>query len=64
MGYTLILKEIRLQKKFTQKEVYEGICSDRHYIRIENNEVNPATDILMAIAKRLDVSIEELFIKE
>lgn len=57
------LKEIRKVKGLTMEQVYLGICSKRHYIRLEKNECEINITYLCHFSNRLGVSIEKL-IKE
>ncbi|MBK0347334.1 helix-turn-helix transcriptional regulator [Aerococcaceae bacterium zg-ZJ1578] len=56
----LKIKEIRLAKGMTQKEVYINICSRKQYSRIENNQCETSLYFAASIAKRLGVVVEEI----
>ncbi len=55
------IKRIRKQKKMTQKELCEGICSQAEISKIENGRNSPTIDLLQQIAKRLRVPLSLLF---
>lgn len=63
MEYTLRLKEIRQEKRLRQEDAYEGICSQRHYSRIENNKSNISVYLLLEFATRLESSLDDMFCK-
>ena len=55
------IKELRIQKKLTQAglAIHAG-CSQNQISRIELGECNPTADILLALAKFFDVSVDYL----
>ena len=55
------IKRIRKQKKMTQKELCDGICSQAEISKIENGRNSPTIDLLQQIAKRLRVPLSLLF---
>ena len=56
------LKEARIEKGLTQKELAEkSNKSERQIIRIENGKGNPTIKTLKDIAKALNVTVGELF---
>lgn len=55
------IKRIRKQKKMTQKELCEGICSQAEISKIENGRNSPTIDLLQQIAKRLRIPMSMLF---
>lgn len=61
MGYRL--KEIREQKKLTQEELEKASGVSRQTISaIENNdEYQAKTGTLMALARAMDVTIDQIF---
>ncbi|MBK0348281.1 helix-turn-helix transcriptional regulator [Aerococcaceae bacterium zg-ZJ1578] len=63
MEYMLKIKEIRKAKHMTQQQVYQDICSDRHYSRIENNQSNISIYLLLEFAERLNCMVDDLIIK-
>lgn len=56
------LKKLRLTYGLTQSQIaYKiGTC-ERHYRRIEKENLDPRTSISLAIAKVLNSTVEELF---
>jgi len=56
------IKEIRMKKGLTQKELSEqSNLSERQIIRIENNKSNPTLCTLDRIAKALNKTVDEIF---
>ena len=64
MGYRL--KEIREQKKLTQEELEKASGVSRQTISaIENNdEYQAKTGTLMALARAMDVTIDQIFFEK
>ncbi|MGL4774384.1 MAG: helix-turn-helix transcriptional regulator [Clostridium sp.] len=59
------LRRIREEKKYTQTYVGKEIGVSRQQIsKIERGEASPRIDIIKAIAKVLNVSLEELIKEE
>lgn len=55
------IKELRLNKKVTQKEIAEGIgVSSVSIQRFEYGSVRPSLDTLLALADYFDVSLDYL----
>ena len=55
------IKRIRKEKKMTQKELCDGICSQAEISKIENGRNSPTIDLLQQIAKRLRIPMSILF---
>jgi len=55
------IKRIRKEKKMTQKELCDGICSQAEISKIENGRNSPTIDLLQQISKRLRVPLSLLF---
>lgn len=53
-------KKIRAQRALTQREIYSGLCSRRHYSRIENGHQLPSVYLLYYFAKRFGLLMEDL----
>lgn len=59
------IKELRTNKKLTQKELGDICGVSRQTINmIENNKYDPTLQLAMKIARTLEISVEELFILE
>lgn len=57
------IKELRLQKKFTQKQVAEKLGVSCQAISKWENHINaPDIDLIPEIAKLFEVSIDSLFL--
>jgi transcriptional regulator with XRE-family HTH domain len=55
------LKELRKEKKRTQKDMAELLnCTDRHYQRIEYGQINVPSLDLVTLADYFDVSADYL----
>ena len=48
-----IIKELRKKKKFSQKQLAEGICSIEYISKIENNKKSPSTEIASKLLAKL-----------
>lgn len=57
VNYSEKIKQLRLQKNMTQKDLANGICSQGLISKIEKNEVDSDIKILSKIADRLEVSV-------
>lgn len=55
------IKAGRLKKNMTQQELAEGICTQATISNIEKAGKIPAITLLLAIADRLDIDIDELY---
>jgi len=55
------LKDLRLKKNLSRKQLAEGICSVSYITRIENGSRCPTSVILRQLATKLGVTTEELF---
>lgn len=55
------LKEIRIQKGFSQKTVADGLeCSPTVYSRYETGERQPSIDVLLKLSAFFNVSVDYL----
>lgn len=56
------LKEKRIDKRMTQRELSEKASISRPYLnKIENGKAVPSTTVALELARTLDCSVEELF---
>ena len=56
-----MIKEIRLNKKYTQERMADILgISLRQYVRIDNEEDLPRRDVLKALIKELELTDEEI----
>lgn len=55
------LKELRLKKNMSRRELADGICSVSYITRIENGDRCPSSVILRQITTRLGVAPDDLF---
>jgi len=51
------IRQIRIHKKLTQKDLVDGICSLTYLSRIENKQIQPSKAFLLKIADKLDINI-------
>lgn len=58
------IKELRKQKKLTQKKLAEGVCTQVTISKIENKNSIPTIRILTKICERLNVQIEDVVVVE
>lgn len=58
------LKQIRLDKEMTQRDLYQHLCSRRQYSRIENNHSHPSVFLLYQFAKLLNVKLDDLIVDD
>lgn len=56
------IKQIRKQKKMTQTDVATGIITKSMLSMVENGKATPSVPALQAIARRLQVAVEELML--
>lgn len=56
------IKHIRKQKKMTQTDVSAGIITKSMLSMVENGKATPSVPALQAIARRLQVTVEELML--
>lgn len=54
------IRQLRIHKQLTQKELTEGICSITYLSRIENGQINPSAEFLRKVSKRLGYDLTEL----
>lgn len=59
-----IIKQERINKKLSQKELAEGICSQGMISSTEHGDYIPNTAIFIAICSKLNLSIDKAFLKE
>lgn len=55
-----VLKELRKEKGLTQKELATGICAQSMLSAIENNVYVPNANLLVNLANRLEVNLNEI----
>ncbi|MGX7419839.1 helix-turn-helix domain-containing protein [Carnobacterium gallinarum] len=55
------IKEIRLIKGITQRELAEGICTQATISNLENETSLPSLSILLSIADRLNIDFSEIY---
>lgn len=60
----LKIKAERQKLGMLQREIYQNLCSKRHYQRIEKGEVIPSVYLLYKISRKLNINMEELIILE
>lgn len=60
MPFGAKIRELRIKKGLTQSELAEGICTPSMISLIESDRANPSDKVLLALADRLGVTLEEL----
>ncbi|WP_338232502.1 helix-turn-helix domain-containing protein [Companilactobacillus muriivasis] len=55
-----VLKELRKEKGLTQKELAEGVCAQSMLSAIENDVYIPNANLLVNLAKKLEVDLNEI----
>ncbi|MCC4312311.1 Cro/Cl family transcriptional regulator [Carnobacterium maltaromaticum] len=55
------LKERRLSKGLTQKQLADGICTQATISNLENNSSIPTFPVLMSLATKLDIEFKEIY---
>lgn len=64
MNYKLKIKELRTQKGIYQKDLAENIGISSNYLsELEHNKFDIRFGLLLEIAKKLNVDIEDLYEK-
>ncbi|MQS76744.1 helix-turn-helix domain-containing protein [Companilactobacillus halodurans] len=56
----MVLKELRQEKKMTQKELADGICAQSMLSAIENDIYVPNANLLINLVNRLEVDLNEI----
>lgn len=59
-SFGAVIKEIRKNRKLTQKMLSEDICSQSVLSRIENNEELPNVVVMQQICQRLGVTMDQI----
>ncbi|MFD1900017.1 helix-turn-helix domain-containing protein [Enterococcus termitis] len=59
-SFGAVIKEIRKNRKLTQKMLSEDICSQSVLSRIENNEELPNVVVMQQLCQRLGVTIDQI----
>ncbi|WP_165958694.1 helix-turn-helix domain-containing protein [Macrococcoides bohemicum] len=54
------IKKRRLELNMTQKALSNGICTQSQISKIEKNEIIPLSNLLLSIAKKLNISMDVL----
>ena len=54
-----VLKEIRIDRGYSQQYVAEGIMGQSAYSKIERNEIEPTFRKWLAILEKLNISVDE-----
>jgi putative transcriptional regulator len=58
-----LIKEIRKSKKLSQEDLAESCGVSRQTINaIENNKYNPSLSLAFSLARKLDVTVDGLFL--
>ena len=55
-----VLKELRKEKSFTQKQLAQGVCAQSMLSAIENDVYVPNANLLINLANKLDVDLNEI----
>lgn len=55
-----VIRRIRKEMGYSQKELCEGICTINSIARIESNKTSPSFEILLALVNRLGVSLDKI----
>lgn len=58
-NYGTVLKKIRTDKNFTQKDIYKNIMTRQSYYLLESNKVIPAFNTFLQILEKLLITTEE-----
>jgi len=56
------IKQLRSERKMTQKELAKGVCSQAELSKIENGKTMPTIDLVQRLSQKLHISMEQLFI--
>lgn len=59
-NYGLLIKQLRTERKWTQYELAEGVCSQATISKIEKGLLVPDAEILMGLAKKFDTKVSLL----
>ncbi|MBM7690739.1 transcriptional regulator with XRE-family HTH domain [Peribacillus deserti] len=58
------IKEIRKARKYTQKELADGICTQAYISKLESGFIIPSADFLYRISIRMGISMNDFFLNK
>lgn len=56
------IKQLRIEKNLTQKELAKGVCSQAELSKIENGKIMPTIDLVQRLSQKLHISMDQIFI--
>ncbi|WP_294741075.1 helix-turn-helix domain-containing protein [uncultured Exiguobacterium sp.] len=56
------IKQLRIERKLTQKELAKGVCSQAELSKIETGKVIPTIDLVQRFSQKLRISMDQIFI--
>lgn len=56
------IKQLRIERKLTQKELAKGVCSQAELSKIENGKTIPTIDLVQRLSQKLHISMDQIFI--
>ena len=51
------IKQLRIEKNLTQKELAKGVCSQAELSKIENGKIMPTIDLVQRLSQKLHISM-------
>lgn len=56
------IKQLRIERKLTQRELAKGVCSQAELSKIENGKTIPTIDLVQRLSQKLHISMDQIFI--
>lgn len=56
------IKQLRIEKNLTQKELAKDVCSQAELSKIENGKIMPTIDLVQRLSQKLHISMGQIFI--
>ncbi|MGI1806549.1 helix-turn-helix domain-containing protein [Exiguobacterium sp. TDN 0502] len=56
------IRELRVERNWTQKELALGVCSQAELSKIENGKIMPTMELVLRLSQKLHITMEQLFI--
>jgi len=56
------IKQLRIERKLTQKELAKDVCSQAELSKIENGKTIPTIDLVQRLSQKLHISMDQIFI--
>ena len=54
------IKQLRIERKLTQKELAKDVCSQAELSKIENGKTIPTIDLVQRLSQKLHISMDQI----